>query len=103
MFNGESTYAGYINPVVILSHHIQYGDDLTKWPGQILEDWLEFEQKVGVGRFQRPDLIDKLTQAVVYNRANNITSGPTQQKPDTVGLKGVQDLMSRTTYGTYWG
>ena len=82
MFNGESTYAGYINPVVILSHHIQYGDDLTKWPGQILEDWLEFEQKVGVGRFQRPDLIDKLTQAVVYNRANNITSGPTQQKPE---------------------
>ena len=27
-------------------------------------------------------MIDKLTQAVVYNRANNITSGPTQQKPE---------------------
>ena len=82
IFNGESTYVGYINPIVIASHHTKYGNDLQKWPGQILEDWLEFEQKVGVGRFQQPEVIDKLTQAVVYNRANNITSGPTQQKPE---------------------
>ena len=82
MFNGESTYVGYINPIVIASHHTKYGNDLQKWPGQILEDWLEFEQKVGVGRFQQPEVIDKLTQAVVYNRANNITFGPTQQKPE---------------------
>ena len=92
---GEGTFLHYVNPTVIWKNWEKYGEKLTNYPPALLEDWNEYEEKIGIGKFIVPELMEQLREQIAKNRSAGLSFGPTRQKPsDPDPVYGVQPLAS---------